>query len=94
MATPPVRIIAERRVVDHLAEGAVSAADAIDYEPLRPSRARAFDRLKGTDVLRTDGKGRWWLDEGRWDERRHARRSRAAMALLAAAIAGAFVALR
>ncbi|MBI1401587.1 MAG: hypothetical protein GC147_00040 [Porphyrobacter sp.] len=95
MATPPVRPIAERRVVDHfLDEGATSMADAIAFAPTRPSRVRAFERLKGADVLRTDGKGKWWLDEARWDRRRSGRRTRVVLAMLAVAAAGAFAALR
>jgi len=95
MAVPPVRPFAERKVAAHFLEaGAVSMADAIPYAPARPSRQRAFERLKGADVLRTDGKGRWWLDEERWQDRRSDRRTRVIVAMLAVAAAGAFAALR
>jgi hypothetical protein len=95
MAVPPVRPLAERRVAaDFLEAGAVSMADAIPYAPLRPSHRRAFERLKGADVLRTDGQGRWWLDEERWQTRRSDRRTRVVLTMLAVAAAGAFAALR
>lgn len=95
MALPPVRPLAERKVAAHFLEaGAVSMADAIPYAPARPSRQRAFERLKGADVLRTDGKGRWWLDEERWDSRRSNRRTRAVVALLAVGVVAAAAALR
>lgn len=90
MAVVPVRPIAERKVAEHFLDaGAVSMADAIPYAPARPSRQRAFERLKGLDVLRTDGKGRWWLDEEQWRGRRSGRRTRVALALVAIAAAAA-----
>ena len=95
MAIVPVRPLAERKVAAHFLEaGAVSMADAIPYAPARPSRQRAFERLKGADVLRTDGKGRWWLDEERWSGRRSDRRTKAVFALLAVGVAAAVAALR
>jgi hypothetical protein len=95
MAVPPVRPIAERKVAQHfIDEGAVSMADAIAYDPGRPSRQRAFERLKGADVLKTDGRGRWYLDEERWSARRSDRRTRVVLTMLAVAAAGAFAALR
>lgn len=90
MAVVPVRPIAERKVAEHFLDaGAVSMADAIPYAPARPSRQRAFERLKGLDVLRTDGKGKWWLDEEQWRGRRSGRRTRVALALVAIAAAAA-----
>ncbi len=95
MAIVPVRPLAERKVAAHFLEaGAVSMADAIPYAPARPSRQRAFERLKGAGVLRTDGKGRWWLDEERWSGRRSDRRTKAVFALLAVGVAAAVAALR
>ncbi|MFO6447236.1 hypothetical protein ACLBKU_08840 [Erythrobacter sp. NE805] len=95
MAGVPVAVIAERKVVRHFQrEGATSMADAIPYEPNFLVRRRAFERLKGLDVLRTDGKGRWWLDEARWEDRRADRRTRALFALLAVGVAAAVAALR
>lgn len=95
MAVPPVRPIAERRVVQHFLDaGAVSVADAIAYVPGSPSRQRAFARLKGADVLKTDGRRRWYLDEERWGTRRADRRTRVVLTMLAVAAAGAFAALR
>lgn len=95
MAVPAVRPLAERRVADDfLKAGAVSLADAMAYAPSRPSRQRAFERLKGADVLRTDGQGKWWLDEERWREHRVDRRTRVVLTMLAVAAAGAFAALR
>jgi hypothetical protein len=90
MAVVPVRPIAERKVArQFLDAGAVSTADAIPYAPARPSRQRAFERLKGLDILRTDGQGRWWIDEEKWSSRRSGRRTRAALALVAIAAAAA-----
>ena len=95
MAVIPVRPIAERRVAQHFVDaGAVSMADAIPFTAARASRQRAFDRLKGEDILRTDGKGKWWLDEARWEERRGSRLARAGMAMLVVAVAAAAAALR
>jgi hypothetical protein len=95
VAVPPVRPLAERRVVQHFLDtGAVSMADAIVFAPTRPGRVRAFERLKGADVLKTDGQGRWYLDEERWHGRRSDRRTRVVLAMLAVAAAGAFAALR
>jgi len=95
MAVPPVRPIAERKVAAHFFEaGAVSMADAIPFAPTRESLIRAFERLKGADVLRTDGQGKWWLDEDRWSSRRSDRRTRVVLTMLAVAAAGAFAALR
>jgi hypothetical protein len=95
MAIPPVRPLAERKVAAHFFNaGAVSMADAIPYASARPSRQRAFERLKGADVLRTDGQGRWWLDEERWNGRRSDRRTKAVFALLAVGVAAAVAALR
>jgi hypothetical protein len=45
-------------------------------------------------VLRTDGQGRWYLDEARWDRHRAARRNRAVLTMLAVGAAAAFAALR
>lgn len=95
MAVVPVRPIAERKVAAHFFDaGATSMADAVPYAPSHPARRRAFERLKGLDVVRTDGKGRWWLDEHRWEDRRAGRRGRAIFALLAVGIAAAVAALR
>lgn len=95
MALVPERPLAERKLAAHFIEaGAVSMADAIPDAPARPSRQRAFERLKGADVLRTDGQGRWWLDEERWEGRRTDRRTKAVFALLAVGVAAAVAALR
>jgi hypothetical protein len=92
---PPARPISERKVVAHLRNaGALSMADAVPYAPTRPSLQRAFERLKGADVLKTDGQGRWWVDEARWRSHRSDRRTRVVLTMLAVAAAGAFAALR
>ena len=95
MAVVPVRPLAERKVAAHFIDaGAISMADAVPYAPARPSRQRAFERLKGADVLKTDGQGKWWLDEERWNGRRSDRRTKAVFALLAVGVAAAVAALR
>ena len=95
MAMLPVRPLSERKVAAHfIAAGAVSMADAIPYAPARPSRQRAFERLKGADVLKTNGQGKWWLDEELWQGRRSNRRTRAVLALLAVGAVAAAAALR
>jgi hypothetical protein len=95
MAVAPVRPVAERKVAAHFIEaGAVSMADAIPYAPARPSRQRAFERLKGADVLKTNGQGKWWLDEELWQGRRANRRTRVVFAMLAVGVAAAVAALR
>lgn len=91
----PVRAIAERRIVEHFLDlDAISAADAVEYDPKRPSRKRAFGRLKGLDVIRPAGRNRWYLDEEMWDKRRGFRRSRVAGAVMVAVAVGLFAALR
>ncbi len=91
----PVRAIAERRIVEHFLElDAVSAADAVHYDPQRPGLRRAFDRLKGSDVIRSAGRDRWYLDEDKWDKRRGFRRSRVAGAIVIAAAVGVLAVLR
>jgi hypothetical protein len=95
VAVVPTRPLAERKVAAHFLEaGAVSMADAIPYDPARPSRQRAFERLKGADVLKTDGQGKWWIDEERWSGRRSDRRTKAVFALLAVGVVAAVAALR
>jgi hypothetical protein len=95
MAAPPVRPIAERKVAQHfILAHATSLADAIPFAPARASRQRAFERLKGADVLKTDGQGRWYLDEAQWQRYRSNRRTRVVLTMLAVAAAGAFAALR
>lgn len=95
MAVVPVRPLAERKVAAHFLDaGAVSMADAIPYSPARPSRQRAFERLKGADILKTDGQGKWWIDEARWNGRRSDRRTRMVFAMLAVGVAAAVAALR
>lgn len=91
----PARAIAERRIVEQFLDlDAISAADAVAYDPERPSHRRAFDRLKGADVIREAARGRYYLDEARWDRRRGFRRSRIAGAVILAAAVGVFAALR
>lgn len=91
----PIAVIAEREVARHFINaGATSMADAIPYSSGHPARRRAFERMKGRDILRTDGQGNWWLDEQKWEDRRANRRGRALFALLAVGVAAAFAALR
>lgn len=91
----PVPLLAERKLVAAFLEaGAVSMADAIPFVPDSAASRRAFARLKGRDVLRTDGQGKWWLDEERWDRRTADRLTRAGLAMLAVGIAAAVAALR
>lgn len=95
MAVPPVRPLAERRVAQAFIDaGAVSMADAVSYTPGTTARQRAFERLKGADVVKTDGQGRWYLDEAKWGKHRSDRRTRVVLTMLAVAAAGAFAALR
>jgi hypothetical protein len=75
-------------------KGAVSLADAMPFVPTSTSEKRAFERLKGGDVLRTDGQDRWYLDESRWETHRAGRRNRAVLAMLTVGAAAAFAALR
>lgn len=96
MATPPpIRLIAEKRVAQYfLAKRATCAADAIAYEPQRGSHRRAFDRLKGRDIIRLGGKDRWYLDEASWAELRSKRRGRVVTAFAVGAALAAFVVTR
>ncbi|ANK13512.1 hypothetical protein [Erythrobacter neustonensis] len=95
MAGVPHRPAAERRLARHfVAASAVSMADAIAYTCASAAEDRAFARLKGADVLCTDGQGRWWLDEAQWRQRRSHRRTRAVLALIAFGAVAAAAALR
>ncbi|HSJ79043.1 MAG TPA: hypothetical protein VK913_09965 [Erythrobacter sp.] len=95
MPVAPVRPVAERQLAAYFAvQGATSLADAIAFTPIKPGQKRAFDRLKGADVLKTDGQGRWYLDEAKWGKHRSDRRTRVVLTMLAVAAAGAFAALR
>ncbi len=91
----PIAVVAERKVAAHFLEAsAVSMADAVPYSPSHPARRRAFERLKGRDIVKTDGQGKWWLDEEAWSQRRSDRRIKAVFALLAVGVAAAIAALR
>jgi len=91
----PIAVIAERKVARHFIDaGATSMADAVPYSSSHPARRRAFERLKGLDIVRTDGQGKWWLDEHRWEDRHAGRLARAGFAMLAVAVAAAVAALR
>lgn len=88
----PARAIAERRVAEHfLEQDAVRPDSAIDYQPTRAVRARAFERLKDNGVLRGGQNGRWYLDTPAWTERHRARRKRVVAAALGAVVIGAIV---
>ena len=91
----PIALIAERRVVAYfLNAGAVGMADAVPYSSTHPARRRAFERLKGRDIVKTSGNDKWWLDEEAWAQRRSDRRTKAIFALLAVGVAAAVAALR
>lgn len=82
MVVPPVRVIAERRVAEHLRRyGAVCPDKAMGYAPARFTHARALARLRDVGVVKGAGNA-LWLDEVAWDDRRGKRRKRA-LALLA-----------
>jgi len=90
----PARAIAERRIAEHfLAEDAVRPNSAIEYDPGRPVRARAFERLKDNGVLRGGQNGRWYLDTPAWTERHRSRRTRVVGLALGAVIVGAIIAI-
>lgn len=91
----PIAVIAEHKVVAHFLDaGAISMADAIPFTSAHPARRRAFEGLKGRDILRTDGQGRWWLDEEAWSQHRADRLTRAGLAMPAVGVAAAVAALR
>jgi hypothetical protein len=95
VAVVPIRPLAERKVAEAFLDArAVSMADAMAYVPEGPSADRAFERLKGADVLKTNGQGKWWLVEERWEDRRTGRRSRVVFAVLALGVAAAVAARR
>ena len=89
---PPVRVIAERRVTEHLRRyGAVSPERTMGYAPARWSHARALARLCDLGVVK-GADNALWLDETAWDDRRGKRRKRMlgllALAVISAGIAG------
>ena len=90
----PARAIAERRIAEYFLEkNAVRADSAIPYEPVRPVRARAFQRLKDSGVLRGGAGDRWYLDPPAWTERYRGRRKRMALIAAGAVVAGAIAAI-
>ncbi len=89
----PARAIAERRVAEHfLSHDAVRPDSAIEYEPGRLVRARAFERLKDHDVIRGGANGRWYLDTPAWADRHQGRRKRVVAVALGAIIVGVIAA--
>lgn len=90
----PARAIAERRIAEHfMSENAVRADSAIEYEPTRLVRARAFARLQDKGVIRSAGNGRWYLDAPSWTERHAGRRKRIMGLMLGGVIVGALAAI-
>lgn len=90
IVVPPVRPIAENRVVAHLREyGAVSERKPMGYAPVRFTHKRALQRLRAAGVVK-GADGALYVDEGAWDAHRRARRRRAIATL---AVAGAGLAL-
>jgi hypothetical protein len=90
----PVHLIAEQKVAQHFRDrGATSVADAIGYDPELPLDQRAFKRLEKQKILKSDGQGKWWLDEDHRPVRRSDRRKGVLLTVLAAGAAAAYVAL-
>jgi len=90
----PARAIAERRIAEHfMAENAVRADGAIEYEPTRLIRARAFERLKDKGVLHGAPGGRWYLDVPAWTERHAGRRKRIVGLMLGGVVVGALASI-
>ena len=92
--SPPARAVAERRVAEHfLRLDAVRPDSAIEYDPGRLIRARAFARLQQRGVVRQGLAGRWYLNAPAWIARRDERRKRMAVIAAAGVIVGAVVAI-
>jgi hypothetical protein len=83
----PARAIAERRIAEYfLQHDAVRPDSAIEFNPSRAVRARAFARMKGGRVILQVLGNRWYLDAPAWISRREERRKRA-VAIAAAGMA-------
>ncbi|TPG13526.1 hypothetical protein [Sphingomonas oligophenolica] len=96
MATAAAAIMARarREVVSHfMANNAVSAANAVAFEPNRRVKRRQFERMRDAGVIHATGMDRYWLDVPRYDEWQRSRRRRAGLAVGAAALIGATIAL-
>jgi hypothetical protein len=90
----PARAIAERRVAEYfLQQDAVRPGSAIEYDPARPVRARAFSRLTEHHVIRPGEGSRWYLDAPAWIERRAERRKRVVLLAAAGVVIGAIAAI-
>jgi hypothetical protein len=90
----PARAIAERRIAEHfMASNAVRSDSAIDYEPTRFVRERAFERLKDKGIIQGAPGGRWYLDVPAWTERHSGRRKRIVGLMLGGVIVGALAAI-
>ena len=98
MATAAAAVMAKARrdLVSHfLSRNAVSAANAVAYEPRRRIDRRWFARFKDKGVLIEAKPGRWFIDVRALDEDTQSRRRRAGVLIagslvLASAIAAIF----
>lgn len=93
IVTPPIALIAERRVVDHLREyGAISERKSMGYAPSRLTHRRALQRLRAAGVVK-GADGAIYLDQAAWDARRSQRRKRALTVVAVAGVGAALAAL-
>jgi hypothetical protein len=84
----PAGTPSERKVAAHFIDAEATAfTSAVSYEPSRPVRQRAFERLKAMDVIKAGDADTWWLDEARWNECRSNYRSKGVGSLLAFGVA-------
>jgi hypothetical protein len=90
----PARAIAERRIAEYfLSRDAVRPDSAIEYDPARRVRARAFERLKDRQVIRLGQGNRWYIDAPAWIDRREERRKRVMLLAAAGVAIGAIAAI-
>jgi hypothetical protein len=90
----PARAIAERRIAEYfLSRDAVRPDSAIEYDPVRRVRARAFERLKDRQVIRLSQGNRWYLDAPAWIDLRDERRKRVMLVAAAGVAIGAMAAI-
>jgi hypothetical protein len=96
MATSAAAVIAiaRRRIASHfMSQNAVSAKDAVPFEPQRFAQRRQFDKMLDAGVIEDVGDGRYWMNVPAFDRWQGDRRKRVGLAAGALAVVVAAAAL-
>lgn len=86
--------VARRRIVSRfMSQNAVSAADAVTFEPERQAQRRQFARMRDAGVIEETADGRYWLNVPAYDRWQGRVRKRVGAALGLVAVLGGLVAV-